>query len=301
MKRALFFGVLTLGWVSITLPQDAVIKVINRDKAAIAIPVFRGAGDVAPFMNAFNETLSADVEDSGLFKIVSKSLYPITIPQQPSDFRPGGSALTDWSSAPVQAKYLAFGYAASQNNQIVLSGGLLDTGQADVASGQLIAKRYFSAMDDAGVRRIAHEFAADILAKFAVESLLGSHIYFVSDRTGHKEIWSMDPDGANQKQVTRYNSITIMPALSADGTKLAFTSFAEGHPKIFMVSVDNGRRLRFDNPTTTARSTPTNTTLSFAPDGKADTDLFLSRAIDIGPVTPPQTSQPDSGGITLIE
>ena len=41
--------------------------------------------------------------------------------------------------------------------------------------------------------------------------------------------------------------------------------------------------------------------IGFAPDGKADTDLFLSRAIDIGPITPPQTSQPDSGGITLIE
>jgi hypothetical protein len=41
--------------------------------------------------------------------------------------------------------------------------------------------------------------------------------------------------------------------------------------------------------------------IGFAPDGKADTDLFLSRAIDIGPITPPQSSQPDSGGITLIE
>ncbi len=41
--------------------------------------------------------------------------------------------------------------------------------------------------------------------------------------------------------------------------------------------------------------------IGFAPDGKADTDLFLSRAIDTGPATPAPTSRPDTGGIQLIE
>jgi uncharacterized protein DUF4388 len=41
--------------------------------------------------------------------------------------------------------------------------------------------------------------------------------------------------------------------------------------------------------------------IGFAPDGKADTDLFLSRAIDVGPTTPAQTTRPDTGGIQLID
>ncbi len=41
--------------------------------------------------------------------------------------------------------------------------------------------------------------------------------------------------------------------------------------------------------------------IGFAPDGKADTDLFLSRAIDAGPTTPAGTSHPDTGGIQLID
>jgi hypothetical protein len=41
--------------------------------------------------------------------------------------------------------------------------------------------------------------------------------------------------------------------------------------------------------------------IGFTPDGKADTDLFLSRAIDVGPTTPAQTSRPDTGGIQLID
>ncbi|HEV8657806.1 MAG TPA: DUF4388 domain-containing protein [Thermoanaerobaculia bacterium] len=41
--------------------------------------------------------------------------------------------------------------------------------------------------------------------------------------------------------------------------------------------------------------------IGFTPDGKADTDLFLSRAIDVGPTTPAATSRPDTGGIQLID
>jgi hypothetical protein len=41
--------------------------------------------------------------------------------------------------------------------------------------------------------------------------------------------------------------------------------------------------------------------IGFTPDGKADTDLFLSRTIDIGLTTPAATTRPDTGGIHLIE
>lgn len=41
--------------------------------------------------------------------------------------------------------------------------------------------------------------------------------------------------------------------------------------------------------------------IGFTPDGKADTDLFLSRAIDLGAGVSAQASRPEAGGITLIE
>ncbi len=40
--------------------------------------------------------------------------------------------------------------------------------------------------------------------------------------------------------------------------------------------------------------------IGFDPDGKADTDLFLSRANDSGPPTP-STTKPVTGGITLLD
>src|SRR5579872_673409 len=62
--------------------------VMKGDMPTIAVPDFRGAGDSAPYMNAFNQTLFSDIQDSGLFKMAGKSLYPLVTPQQPSDFQP---------------------------------------------------------------------------------------------------------------------------------------------------------------------------------------------------------------------
>jgi TolB protein len=145
----------------------------------------------------------------------------------------------------------------------VLYGWLFDLTRGTAANAQVIGKRYFGPVDESGARKIAHEFAADILSQFGGKSLLGSKIYFVSNRTGSKEIWVMDPDGNNQKRITQFNSISIMPAVSPDGSKIAFTSFTRGNPAIFIFSVDPVRRLPFYNQVASMNATP-----DFTPDGK---------------------------------
>jgi TolB protein len=261
--------------------QQSDIRVIIQGSArpAIAVPDLRGSGAAQPLMNAFNETLYNDLDASGLFKMVPKTMYPLQAPQQPSDFREqpanqptrpgqtppngGGAWLSDWSSPPVSANYLAFGYTAVQNNVLVLYGWLFNVGQTSVSQAQVLGKRYFGSPDEAGAKKTAHEFAADIIAQMGGTSLLGTKIYFVSNRTGHKEIWVMDPDGSNQRQISHLNSLSIFPAVSPDGTKIAFTSFARGNPAIFILATDTGRRLPFYNQVASVNETP-----DFAPDGK---------------------------------
>ena len=109
-KQILFVAFAIIG--PLCRAQDARIDIIKRDKPSIAIPDFRGAGDAAKYMSVFNQTLFSDIQDSGLFAMASKSLYPLVVPQQPSDFQqPGPNSparrppwLTDWSSPPVSAK-----------------------------------------------------------------------------------------------------------------------------------------------------------------------------------------------------
>jgi TolB protein len=251
--------------------SDVVIPVIkDQDRPALALPDLRGTGAAQPLMNAFNETLFNDLDAAGIFKLVPKSMYPLQVPQQPTDFHnaaPGrtadGNTLNGWSSPPVSANYLAFGYTSVQNDVLVLFGWLFNVRQPTTAQAQVIGKRYFGSVDEPGARKVAHEFAAEIIAQFGGTSLLGTKIYFVSNRSGHKEIWVMDPDGSNQRELSHFNSISIMPAVTPDGTKIAFTSFARGNPAIFILSTDTGRRLPFYNQVASMNATP-----DFTPDGK---------------------------------
>jgi TolB protein len=232
----------------------------------MAVIDFRGEGGSQGYMATFNSTLFADLQDSGLFKMVPKSFYPLQNPQRPQDFKPTsgqGLALADWAATPTNANYLAFGYTAVQNGQLVLYGWLYDVAQQSLQSAQVIGGRYFGSADEAGARKVAHEFANDIIVKFGGGSLAGSRIYFVSDRTGHKEIWVMDYDGSNQRQLTFYRSIAIQPALSPDGSRLAFTSFDKGTPRIVVLDTLTGRPVQFYNQEASLNATP-----NFSPDGK---------------------------------
>lgn len=264
--------------VVILAAQD--IRIIIKgegERGAIAIPDLRGSGAAAPLMATFNTTLWNAVNESGIFRMVPKTSYPLNFPQQPSDFRaaqPGvtaragsaehGRTLNDWSGPPVNANYLAFGYAAERDKQIVFFGWFYNVTQNDLPNAQVFGKMYFGPLTEDGARKVAREFAADILKQFGVPSIADSKIYFVSDRTGTKEIWQMDADGANQRPFTSYRTITTMPSISPDGTKIAFTSYLRGQPEIVVHSLETGRRLPFYNQRASMNATP-----SFTPDGKS--------------------------------
>src|ERR1039457_2724667 len=285
MRRLVWLAIALMGTWLVVMAQDVIITLQQGERPAMAIPDFRGTGDAQNYMGAFNQTLWADVEGAGLFKMVAKTMYPTGVPQQPSDFREpppiverppargrqqisqpqtgGGWWMSDWSGPPASANYLAFGYTAVQNGVFVLQGWLYDLGKDTPANAQLIGKRYLGSVDEAGARKVAHDFAADIIARFGGKTLFGTHVYFASNRTGHKEIWVMDPDGKNQRQITRFNNISTYPTVSPDGSKVAFTSWVKGQPAIFVFSVDPVRDLRYYNQVASV-----NQTGSFTPDGK---------------------------------
>jgi TolB protein len=252
----------------------------------IALPDFRGSGDAQRLMDGFNSTLWNEVEGSGVLRLVPKTSYPLQVPQRPQDFRPpsqpltqtparkglpaptaisNGPWVTDWSGPPVNANYLAFGYTGVQDGRLVLFGWLYNVGlqSADLTGAQMFGKLYYGTLDADGARKVAREFAADILQQFGGKSLAGTKIYYVSDRTGNKEIWSMDYDGSNQRRLTQYNSTSSMPAVSPDGKLVAFTTYAGGNPQIRIHSTESGRRMPFYNPVSSVVETP-----EFTPDGK---------------------------------
>ncbi|MGD1070616.1 MAG: translocation protein TolB [Bryobacteraceae bacterium] len=247
----------------------------TQGKPALAVPQFKGAGS-QQFMGPFNTTLFADLESSGLFDMRARSLYPAANPQQPADLRVEdnrqGFALYDWSGSPVGASHLVFGYTAAQNGVLVLYGYVYDARQQNPQAAQVLAQRYVGSLDEAGALKVAHEFANDIIERFGgTGSLLGSRIYYSSNRSGHDEIWAMDWDGANQKQLTHLGGMSLYPAVSPDGSRVAFTTLSSAGARLVMADTSTGRAIPFASPRASV-----NANASFTPDGK--TVYFASTA-----------------------
>ncbi|HEX3876299.1 MAG TPA: hypothetical protein VHW24_04900 [Bryobacteraceae bacterium] len=274
-----------LGWVALAGAAIMVLAAQQRPDIAgdvtkqgqripvVAVPDFRGSGDAQPLTTVFNQTLWSDLQDSGFLKLAPKTMYPTITPQQPSDLvnpRPGvekagGRLLSDWSNPPTQANFLAFGYTAAKDGLFVAFGNFYALNQPTVQQAKVLGDLYTGTLDEAGARKAAHAFAADILKQFGGSSLFGTHIYFASTRSGHKEIWAMDFDGSNQHQVTHFNFIATSPAVSPDGSRMMCTAYAgeEKPPRIFLYSTNPLRQLDFVNP-----AGDYDAHSSFTPDGK---------------------------------
>lgn len=90
-------------------------------------------------------------------------------------------------------------------------------------------------------REAAHRFADDVLLYLTgLEGISRTRIAFTSNASGQKEIYMIDFDGENLRQITRDKSIALSPAWSADGGRLAFTSFRKGDPDLYQVNLGTG-------------------------------------------------------------
>jgi dipeptidyl aminopeptidase/acylaminoacyl peptidase len=77
-----------------------------------------------------------------------------------------------------------------------------------------------------------------------------AQIAFYSDRDGNYEIYVMDADGNNQRNLTNNPAAgDLGPAWSPDGKKIVFTSDRDGNNEIYVMDADanNPRRLT-NNP-----------------------------------------------------
>lgn len=74
----------------------------------------------------------------------------------------------------------------------------------------------------------------------------GTQIVFTSDKSGNADIWIMNADGSNPKQITTDSNTDWDPAWSPDGSKIVFGHDRDGDENIFNIWVINvdGTNLR---------------------------------------------------------
>jgi TolB protein len=189
--------------------------------------------------------------------MVSKSFYPLGAVGTAADVK-----FEAWSSPPPNAAMLAFGNLGVSGNSVMVQGWLYDV--KNVASPQILGKQYTDSATDDATRTIAHKFADEIILRLGggVPGIAESKIFFVSSRTGHKEIWMMDYDGANQHALTHVGGISLSPRVSPDGSRVAFASLTKSGWDIAMYSMELNRMVSFPH------YGGLNATPAWAPDGK---------------------------------
>src|SRR5215467_626537 len=224
--------------------QDWIRTGTNRGAPIrLAVPDFKAANSdpqTAPLNQVFNQTLWNDLDNAGIFEMVAKSFYPALQPGQPAELQ--GKA---WGDPPPNAGVVAFGNLGVNSGKVDVQGWLYDV--KNPGSPQILGKQYKEDATPDNARLIAHRFADEIIARLGsgIQGIAESQIYFVSTRSGNKEIWGMDYDGANQKQITKLGSIALSPRISPDGSRLAFSGLTRDSWQIMMYSMDLGRTVAF--------------------------------------------------------
>jgi TolB protein len=108
-------------------------------------------------------------------------------------------------------------------------------------SGMLFAHGQFRSIIT-NYRRLAHQVANDIILYLTGDrGIFDTRICFISDRTGNKELYLCDFDGANVYQLTGNGSINLSPTFDPDGQEILFTSFMNGDPQLYQYDIRNGK------------------------------------------------------------
>jgi TolB protein len=216
---------------------------LGNERIRIATADFKPGSDdpqTPALKTAFDFTLYGDLASAGIFDLVSKSLSPQAMPGSPQEI-----VLAQWSAAPANAAMVAFGALSVTNGRLAVSGWLDDT--RNTANPQVLGKQYNEAANLDMARTIAHRFADEIILRLGggVNGIAETKIFFVSSRSGTKEIWAMDYDGQNQHQVTHLGTISLSPRISPDNTRIAFASLGREGWAIRMYSLELGRLVNF--------------------------------------------------------
>lgn len=196
---------------------------LGVSKARVAVADVVGKSDAAqPMGVTFSDVVRSDLDYSGILELVSKSFYPLQSPGAPAELD-----YKAWSDAPASSQLLAFGNLSVNGTSLEIQAWLNDVRNASLPPE--IGKVYRGDVNDAQVRAFAHQFADEIISKLSggLPGIASTQIAFVSNRSGNKEIWSMDYDGQSQHQLTQLHTIALTPRWSPDATRIAFTCYAQ--------------------------------------------------------------------------
>ncbi len=173
------------------------------------------------------QVIKNDLKLSAYFSIIEKSAF-LT-----NEVNPQNPRLQDWSA--IGADLLIAGRYRTIGKSIQIEVRVFDVYWAK----QIIGRRALGELKY--LRFIIHKIDNEIIKVLTgVPGIFTTKIAFVSNITGHKEVYISDYDGYNIKQITFYKSITLFPKFSPDGKKILYTSYRSTGPVLYLKDLETG-------------------------------------------------------------
>lgn len=258
LQAALIGLGIVLGGAALAEPLRIVLDDPNIEPLPFASPTFVAESAGADqYATDLADVVAADLQGSGLFREISEDAYisQITSFDSPVQF-------ADWKAINAQA-LITGAVTTTSDGQIVVKFRLFD-----IFSDQQLGEGLQFVGPVEGWRRMAHKVADAVYSRITGEgAYFDSRVVYVSE-TGPKDarqkrLGVMDYDGANNQFLTDSNSIVLAPRFSPDGSRVLYTSYETGFPKIYVLDIATVKRQVLQDQPGTMSFAP-----RFAPDGQ---------------------------------
>ena len=229
---------------------------------------------------AITQVLRSDLRFEGLFQFVPESLLSAIPPLNPDAPR-----FEDWKG--IGAKILVATRADVSGGELSVEAKVyfVDSGAT------MLARRYTGKPENP--RFFAHQASDDIMTLTQYKGVARTRIAFVSDRDAtkerrSKELYIVDYDGFNPRRVTVNGSINILPAWRPDGAALAYVSYRQGSPLLYLAKIFEGQSVanlsgeKGDGQVLGASFSPDGKSLAFASNRSGTTDVWVAGAEGAG-------------------
>lgn len=239
-------GLLLLAQVS-TASAVLNIEIIGAGEHQIPVAIVPFGGD-DKLVQSINEVVTADLQRSGLFRLVD--------PTGKSPHEPAEVNYADWQVRGAEA--LAIGTVAAQpNGRIEARFRLLDVVKQTELVGQAVSS------SESQIRAIGHRIADLIYEKLTGDKgVFSTRIAYVNRQGKSFRLIVADSDGYNEQVVLAHNEPIMSPAWSPDGSHLAYVSFETGHAVVYVQSLYTNQRVVLAN------FRGSNSAPAWSPDGK---------------------------------
>ena len=197
----------------------------------LPLEVLTSAPGAAEAATAMAGRLARDLHYSGLIEIV----LPLP-PGVASPYSNGRGPRAEEGGAPEFG--IALRLETAPGAGLVWVARLVEPG-----GGFRVSKRYTVELPD--FARSVHHFADEVVMQLTGEQgIAQTRVLFSRGKGDERELYVVDFDGENLRQVTRNGSLNLTPRWSPDASKVAYTSYYRGRQRLMLLASATGQSSR---------------------------------------------------------